>query len=123
MYIVASICENQIVDHLYWQILPDMIQSSSKLFHNVMKSLPSYMDLEAFRKASYNGKVKDLSAFTHELRWIKSPSELNLMRQSASVACQALLKTMLFSKTFPDESKLSAKVEFECKMRGAQRMA
>lgn len=36
---------------------------------------------------------------------------------------QALLQTMLFSRSFPEESMLSAKVEYECKMRGAQRMA
>jgi Xaa-Pro aminopeptidase len=30
---------------------------------------------------------------------------------------------MLHSRTYPDESKLAAKVEFECKKRGAQRMA
>ncbi|XXG53917.1 hypothetical protein AAC387_Pa03g1928 [Persea americana] len=109
--------------HKMHEILPEMIGKASKLFHNVKTSLPAYTDLEAFRKASYDGKVKDLSRYTHELRWIKSPSELKLMRQSASIACQALLQTMLFSRSFPEESKLSAKVEYECKMRGAQRMA
>ncbi|THU62643.1 hypothetical protein C4D60_Mb01t07250 [Musa balbisiana] len=36
---------------------------------------------------------------------------------------KSLLQTMLLSRIFPEESKLSAKVEYECKMRGAQRMA
>ncbi|KAA8536722.1 hypothetical protein F0562_029200 [Nyssa sinensis] len=105
------------------EILPDMISGSSKLFHNVQTATPSYMDLEAFRKAACNGKVKDLSVYTHEARWIKSSAELKLMRDSASIACQALLQTMLHSKTYPHEGMLSAKVEYECKMRGAQRMA
>uniref|UniRef100_A0A5B7AYA4 Putative Xaa-Pro aminopeptidase 3 isoform X1 n=2 Tax=Davidia involucrata TaxID=16924 RepID=A0A5B7AYA4_DAVIN len=105
------------------EILPDMISSSSKLFHNVKTAIPSYVDLEAFRKAAYSGKVKDLSVYTHEARWIKSPAELKLMRDSASIGCQALLQTMLHSKAYPHEGMLSAKVEYECKMRGAQRMA
>ncbi|PIA60961.1 hypothetical protein AQUCO_00300466v1 [Aquilegia coerulea] len=105
------------------KILPDMIKNSSKLYHNVKTALPSYMDLEAFQKASSCGQVLDLSICTHELRWIKSQAEIKLMRDAASIACQALLQTMLFSKTSPDEGKLSAKIEFECKMRGAQRMA
>lgn len=109
--------------HKMHEILPEMIGRSSRLFHNVKTSLPAYTDLEAFHKAIYDGKVKDLSRYTHELRWIKSPSELKLMRQSASIACQALLQTMLFSRTFPEESMLAAKVEYECKIRGAQRMA
>ncbi|KAK9139147.1 hypothetical protein Scep_008828 [Stephania cephalantha] len=105
------------------EILPDMIRKSSKIFHNVKTALPSYMNLDAFQKASIGGKVKDISICTHELRWVKSPAEQNLMRQSASIACQALLQTMLFSKSSPNESMLSAKIEYECRIRGAQRMA
>ncbi|CAK9174754.1 unnamed protein product [Ilex paraguariensis] len=110
------------IDKLH-QILPKMLGNSSKLFHNVKTAIPTYMDLEAFQKLAYNGKVKDLSPHIHEARWIKSASELKLMRDSASIACQALLQTMLHSKAFPYEGMLSAKVEYECKMRGAQRMA
>ncbi|GLT38536.1 hypothetical protein SLA2020_127800 [Shorea laevis] len=105
------------------EILPDMIRRSSKLFHNMLTATPTYTDLEAFRKAASTGKVKDLSSFTHELRWVKSPAELKLMRESASIACQALLQTMLHSKAYPHEGMLSAKVEYDCRMRGAQRMA
>lgn len=105
------------------QVLSEMIAKASKVFHNVKTVSRSYTDLESFKRAMNNGKVKDLSYYTNELRWIKSPSELKLMRQSASIACQSLLQTMLFSRMNPEESKLSAKVEFECKMRGAQRMA
>lgn len=36
---------------------------------------------------------------------------------------QALFQTMLHSKTHPYEGLLAAKFEYECKMRGAQRMA
>ncbi|XWS57413.1 hypothetical protein CRYUN_Cryun09bG0172100 [Craigia yunnanensis] len=74
-------------------------------------------------RPAHVGKVSDLSIFTHELRWVKSPAELKLMKESASIACQALLQTMLHSKTYPHEGMLSAKVEYECRMRGAQRMA
>ncbi|KAF3453936.1 hypothetical protein FNV43_RR04377 [Rhamnella rubrinervis] len=105
------------------EILPDMIRGSCKLFHNVHTAIPAYLDLEAFQKAAYHGKVKNVSILTHELRLIKSPAELKLMKESASIACQALLQTMFHSKTYPYESMLSTKVEYECRMRGAQRMA
>ncbi|KAJ9186017.1 hypothetical protein P3X46_005575 [Hevea brasiliensis] len=104
-------------------VLPDMIRRSSKLFHNMQTATQTYTELEAFQKASLVGKVEDISSFTNELRWIKSSAELKLMRESASIACQALLQTMLYSKTYPYESMLAAKVEYECRMRGAQRMA
>lgn len=105
------------------QILSRMIGSSSHLFHNVNNTMPTYMELDAFKKAYSCGKVKDISLYTHKARWIKSPSELKLMRDSASIGCQAILQSMLHSKAFPHEGMLLAKVEYECKMRGAQRMA
>ncbi|XP_020521120.1 probable Xaa-Pro aminopeptidase 3 isoform X3 [Amborella trichopoda] len=109
--------------HKMHEVLPDMIGRASKLFHNTKTALPAYVGLEAFTRAANDGKVDDLSKYTDEVRWIKSPSELKLMRESASIACQALLQTMLVSKTLPDESMLSAMVEYECRRRGAQRMA
>lgn len=105
------------------EILPHMIGTSSILFHNVKTEAPIYTNLDAFQKQTYTGNVQDLSIYTHELRWIKSPAELKLMRESASIACQALLQTMLHSRTFLHEGMLSAKVEYECRMKGAQRMA
>ncbi|XP_074311302.1 intermediate cleaving peptidase 55, mitochondrial [Silene latifolia] len=105
------------------QKLPGIIGESSALFHNVKTGTGSYMDLEPFQKAVDKGNVKDLSAYTHELRWVKSPAELNLMREASSIGCQALLRTMFDSRTYPHEGMMAAKVEYECKMRGAQRMA
>ncbi|CAI9103579.1 OLC1v1002090C1 [Oldenlandia corymbosa var. corymbosa] len=105
------------------KILPGIIKSSSQLFHNVNTASSIYTDLEAFQTAVRTKKVKDSSCITHEARWIKSEAELTLMRNSAAIASQALLKTMLHSKSFPHEGMLSAKVEYECKIRGAQRMA
>ncbi|KAL7599041.1 hypothetical protein Lser_V15G25762 [Lactuca serriola] len=105
------------------KVLPNMIKNCSKLYHNVKTAVPTYTELEAFKKAAYNGGLHDLSIYTHEARWVKSSAELNLMRQSASIGCQALLQTMLQSKISPYENILSAKVEYECRIRGAQRMA
>lgn len=104
------------------QILPKLIGSSSNLFHNVSTAIPTYMELDAFQKAHSSGMVNDLSVYTHESRWIKSASELKLMSDAAAIGCQALLQSMLHSKAFPDEGILAAKVEYECKLRGAQRM-
>ncbi|PKI68315.1 hypothetical protein CRG98_011290 [Punica granatum] len=105
------------------EVLPEMIRQSSKLFHNGYTATSAYTNLEAYQRAAYGGKVKDLSIYTHELRWKKSPAELKLMRESASIACQALLQTMMHSKMYPHEGILSAKIEYECRIRGAQRMA
>lgn len=66
------------------------MRRSSKLFHNVQTAVPTYMELDAFEKAAMSGEVKDVTVLTHELRLIKSSAELELMRESASIACQVL---------------------------------
>lgn len=75
-----------------------MIRGSSKLFHNVQTATAAYMKLEAFKKLAYCDNVKDLAVYTHQLRWIKSPAELELMKESASIACQVL--TSLYCMTY-----------------------
>uniref|UniRef100_A0ACD5YLX4 Uncharacterized protein n=1 Tax=Avena sativa TaxID=4498 RepID=A0ACD5YLX4_AVESA len=105
------------------KILPEMIEQSKVVYHNVNASASSYRNFDAFRRASLNNKVKDLAHYTDELRWVKSKSEIKLMRESASIVSQSLLQTMLLSRTHREESQLAAKIEYECKMRGAQRMA
>lgn len=65
-----------------------MIECSLQLFHNVNTANSTYVNLETFQKAAYNGKVKDFAVYTHEARWVKSEAELNLMRNSASIASQ-----------------------------------
>ncbi|XP_019104531.2 intermediate cleaving peptidase 55, mitochondrial [Beta vulgaris subsp. vulgaris] len=105
------------------QMLSGILGGSSEVYHNFKTATRTYVDLESFQKILNNGKVKDLSAHTHELRWVKSPAEIKLMREAASIACQAQLQTLFHSKTYPHEGMMAAKVEYECKMRGAQRMA
>lgn len=68
-----------------------MIESSSTVFHNVKTRTSSYLELEAYKKAVSNYKVKDFSVYTHEARFVKSPAELKLMRDSASIACQVMV--------------------------------
>jgi len=72
------------------QILPGIIGGSSELLHNMKTASQTYMSLESFQKAFSQGKVKDISTYTHELRWVKSPAELGLMRESASIASQVM---------------------------------
>ena len=65
------------------------------MFHNANTAIPAYTDLEPFQKAAYDGKVKNVSSITHELRLVKSPSELKLMREAASIGCQVPKKYLI----------------------------
>lgn len=69
-----------------------MLNKATRVYHNPKTAATSpYLKLEAFQKALANYQVKDVSSYTHDLRWIKSPSEIRLMRESASIACQVSL--------------------------------
>ena len=57
------------------------------------------------------------------VRFVKSPAEIDLMRQSGKIAAIAMTETMKFTKPNLPEQSLAAKFEFECKSRGAKRLS
>ena len=59
----------------------------------------------------------------HELRLMKSPSEIELMRRSADVAAKAMAKTMSATTSCSTESHLFATMDYHCRMSGAQHLS
>ena len=72
--------------------------------------------------------VHGLNSIIHRMRWKKSDAEVALMRTSARVAAESMAACMRHTKDAKDakaisEHDISALFEFECRIRGAQRMA
>ncbi|CAG9856682.1 unnamed protein product [Phyllotreta striolata] len=61
--------------------------------------------------------------FIQQMRLIKSPSEVALMRKTCRIASDAFIETIKCSSPGIIESQLNAKFDFECKIRGAENMA
>lgn len=59
----------------------------------------------------------------HTLRSLKSPAEIQLMQRSCEIASQAFIETMTFSHPKVKEAHLWAKMDFECRLRGAEYLA
>nr|CAD7568134.1 unnamed protein product [Timema californicum] len=59
----------------------------------------------------------------HRLRLYKSPSEVALMHASCKVASEAIAVTMQDSHPGVTEHQLFARVDYECRMRGAETLA
>ena len=59
----------------------------------------------------------------HELRVIKSPAEVNLMRETCRIGGLALKKTMMRSRELETEGQVLASLEFESRMAGASHLA
>jgi Xaa-Pro aminopeptidase len=67
--------------------------------------------------------VKDCSAFIHELRTIKSPAEIDLMRKAAKIAVQAHIDVMKATRPGVTERELAALFEYSCKKARAGELA
>ncbi|KAF7989970.1 hypothetical protein HCN44_008644 [Aphidius gifuensis] len=59
----------------------------------------------------------------HQLRVVKSSSEINIMKQSCEIASAAISKTIEIGKPGISEHQLFATVDYESRMRGAEFLA
>jgi Xaa-Pro aminopeptidase len=63
--------------------------------------------------------VYDCSPYLQELRTIKSPAEIQLLREAARIAVQAHLEVMKATRPGVKEQELAALFEYSCKKAGA----
>ncbi|XP_077518894.1 xaa-Pro aminopeptidase 3 [Amblyomma americanum] len=70
-----------------------------------------------------NVAVESPRLLVQRTRLIKSEGEQQLMRQTCKVACEAMTEVMRASHAGVTEAQLHSKMEFECRIRGAQRLA
>ncbi|CAG8460956.1 4941_t:CDS:2 [Paraglomus occultum] len=68
-------------------------------------------------------EIKPLSRIVQNLRIIKSTSEIKLMRQAGEITGKAFIETMRYTKPGLLEHDLYAKIDFECRTRGAEYLA
>jgi len=69
------------------------------------------------------GEMGSLREAVAESRWVKSPAEQGLLREGARVTTAAMRVAMRASVAGATEAKVAAAFEYECRNRGAQRMA
>ena len=67
--------------------------------------------------------VEDPWPLFQELRLIKSEDEIKLLQKSNDIASTAFKEVMRFSRPGVEEAHLWAKMDFECRLQGAQYLA
>ncbi|TSX99889.1 putative Xaa-Pro aminopeptidase 3 [Bagarius yarrelli] len=67
--------------------------------------------------------VRPLQSLIHSLRAIKSPAEVELMKQAGRITADAFRKTMAACRGDIDEALIYAKFDFECRAHGANFLA
>lgn len=111
--------------------LPNAVKQSDRVFVNAGTS-PGYETLlstqwkSALEILSEYHDMKRIGSLKHivdGLRWEKSEGEIKLMRTSAQIASKAMKSCMMETSVGNNEHTISALFEWECRKRGAQRMA
>ncbi|GAB6027263.1 hypothetical protein CHUAL_001548 [Chamberlinius hualienensis] len=67
--------------------------------------------------------VESPRSLIHQLRVIKSPAEIQLMAHSGEIASDAFVEAIGATKVNVTEHTLYAKIEYECRVKGAERLA
>ncbi|PRP87603.1 putative Xaa-Pro aminopeptidase 3 [Planoprotostelium fungivorum] len=92
-------------------------------FFYVPKIHPGLDSIYAERIRNYSGPIRamDPTNLFHKLRLIKTPSEIQLMRESGRIAAEAMTETMSHTNetSLITEHELSAFMEYRMKKRGA----
>ncbi|KAK7097129.1 hypothetical protein V1264_004150 [Littorina saxatilis] len=102
-------------DHSKFMLWYDFVNPPQDGFHT---GVMSQMIGEERHKA-----VENTQKLMHGLRVKKSPAEVELMTQTVQIASEAFVEVMKFSRPGVHESHLWAKMDFECRVRGAQYLA
>lgn len=79
--------------------------------------------LREFLGDAWNKMWESPKPFIHRLRLYKSPAEVALMKASCRIASDAIAATISSSYPGVTEHQLFARVDYECRMRGAEYLA
>ncbi|KAG9301938.1 hypothetical protein G9A89_020982 [Geosiphon pyriformis] len=84
-------------------------------------SLGPFTGLLSFQTKA--NEVISLSRLVQNLRTIKSDSEIKLMREAGEITGKSFLETMKFTNPGISERQIYAKIDYECRIHGAEYLA
>ena len=111
------------------EILPGLIEGKEKVYYSMGlypeldKHLTSWINhIRSQSRSGVNppGEIVDLDHLVHEMRLIKSASELKVMRKAAKISAEAHARAMRFCKPGAYEYQLQAEIEHYFSMQGAE---
>ncbi|KAJ3651342.1 hypothetical protein Zmor_017391 [Zophobas morio] len=98
---------------------------TSTLWYDYMNPVQTEVHKIMCDYLNYMGKKmwESPKVFVHRQRLIKSPAEIALMQKSCDVASEAIVRTIQASYPGINESQIFAKVDYECRVQGAEYLA
>jgi Xaa-Pro aminopeptidase len=92
----------------------------NKAFDDILLSTLNRVRGRVRKGLSFPTALIDLSDFIHEMRLIKSKSEIKLMRRAATIAAEAHIRAMKACKPGLNEYQLEAEILYEFQRNGAR---
>ncbi|XP_064637072.1 xaa-Pro aminopeptidase 3-like isoform X2 [Lineus longissimus] len=113
------------LDHLD-RYLANYLKDSNKfcLWYEYLKPVNQKIHSNSFLPLMKEAnRVETPTKIVHHQRLMKSTAEIELMRKSNRIASEAFVEVMKFTKPWINESALFAKMDFECRIHGAEYLA
>jgi Xaa-Pro aminopeptidase len=102
-------------------LLPEILEHKSKIFWlDIETDVAQYKSL--IESANVAAK-EELKAIMCQMRLVKTASEIETMRKSCSISANAFIDVMKATTPECSEHVMSARIEYECRRRGSQRLA
>lgn len=110
------------------EILPGLIEGKEKVYYSMGlypeldKHLTGWINhIRSQSRSGVNppGEIVDMDHLVHEMRLIKSASELKVMRKAAKISAEAHTRAMQFCQPGVYEYQLQAEIEHHFAMHGA----
>jgi len=92
----------------------------NKEFDEILYAATNKIRGRARSGASFPTTLIDLGDLVHEMRLIKSPDEIKLMREAADISAEAHIRAMQACKPGLNEYELEAELSYEFQRRGAR---
>lgn len=93
---------------------------------NVMslEQLPSNLEFaDSIKKILPHVKIKNLSPFLDDMRWKKSPREIEVMKEAAAITAEAFKEAARFTKPGLYEYEIEALINYIFRIKGSQKAA
>ena len=103
--------------------LPNLIKNSNVILFDKLINREITKKIEECCEEVRNNKHYKGTNIMSTIRLIKSESEIEIMRESCKIAALSMINAMKLSKKYKKEQEIATIMEYECKMRGAERLS
>ncbi|KAI8056906.1 peptidase M24, structural domain-containing protein [Syncephalis plumigaleata] len=100
-----------------------MVKQVSTLYYDLPKDVNLFGENILNNHRSLTARRVPLAPIIHKMRQIKSPAEIKLMQQAGDITGQAFRQVIASTRPGMIERELDARMDYECRRRGAERQA